>query len=224
MFHKIDKDHWYRRQMFEYFSRIAPTGYSITVDVDVSKLLGTVRKKHLKFFPAYLWLVTRNLSRQTEFKCAVKDSTLGYYDSLTPLYAAWHEETHSFSLMWTEYADTFRVFYEHYLSDQKTYGANQGILAKPDIPPDNAYTVSAVPWIGFRHFAVHSYENKAYYFPSVEAGKFHPDDGKMIMPLSLTCHHATTDGYHVAEFLRDLQKDMDSFDTFAEEAEGWIHM
>lgn len=37
-------------------------------------------------------------------------------------------------------------------------------------------------------------------------------DGKWIMPLSLTCHHATTDGWHVHEFLESLQKNMDKFE------------
>ncbi len=63
----------------------------------------------------------------------------------------------------------------------------------------------------FQHFAVHSYENKPYYFPSVEAGKFFERDGRTFMPLSLTCHHATTDGWHVNRFLEDLKTDIMAF-------------
>ena len=33
----------------------------------------------------------------------------------------------------------------------------------------------------------------------------------MKMPLSMTCHHATTDGYHVSLFLEKLQREMNSF-------------
>ena len=62
--------------------------------------------------------------------------------------------------------------------------------------------------------AVHSYENKPYFFPSVEAGKFILRDGKCVLPLSLTCHHAATDGYHLAQFLEQLQADMDAFTQF----------
>ena len=40
------------------------------------------------------------------------------------------------------------------------------------------------------------------------------ENGKVLMPLSITCHHATTDGYHISEFLKDLQNDMDNFETF----------
>ena len=203
---------WPRGQMFYYFSKMAPTGYSLTVQLDVSKLRRTLKDAGLKFFPAYLWLVTKNLNRQTEFKVAEKDGVLGYYDTLTPLYASFHEDTNTFSLMWTEFHENFAVFYQNYLDNQKTYGQNKGVLSQTgQLPPPNAYTVSCLPWVSFDHFAVHSYENKPYYFPSVEAGKFLEQDGKCLMPLSLTCHHATTDGWHVAHFLEDLQRDMDDF-------------
>lgn len=212
MFHKIDMNNWERRDLFYYFSQMAPTAYSLTVDVDVTKLLSVTKEKKLKFFPAYLWLVTRNLNRFPEFKCAIKDGVLGYYDTLVPMYATWHEENHSFSFMWTEFFDEFQEFYAAYMENQEKYGENRSLLARPELPPENAYTVSAVPWIDFKHFAVHSYENKAYFFPSVEAGKYHEELGKMTMPLSLTCHHATTDGYHISEFLKHLQRDMDHFE------------
>ena len=165
MFTPIDLAQWPRGQMFYYFSHMAPTGYSLTVSLDVTALHRTVKERGVKFFPAYVWLVTKNLNRQVEFRCAVQDGQLGYFDTLTPLYAAMHP-------------------------------------------------VSCLPRVAFRHFAVHSYENKPYYFPSVEAGKFEERDGRLIMPLSLTCHHATTDGWHVSRFLEDLQREMDHFDQY----------
>ena len=79
-------------------------------------------------------------------------------------------------------------------------------------PPPNTYTVSAVPWISFSHFAVHTYENKPYFFPSVEAGKiYESEEGKKMLPLSITCHHATTDGYQVQRFLKDLEEEISIF-------------
>ena len=38
----------------------------------------------------------------------------------------------------------------------------------------------------------------------MEAGKVYVKGERMLMPLSLTCHHATTDGYHVHHFLEAL--------------------
>ena len=211
-FTPIDLQTWPRGQMFYYFSQMAPAGYSMTVQVDVTALRKTLKEAGRKFFPAYLWLVTKNLNRQTEFKVAEKDGVLGFYDSLTPLYASFHENDHTFSLMWTEYTDDFLQFHQAYLENQTQFGHNHGVLCQPQTPPPaNAYIVSCVPWVSFIHFAVHSYENKPYYFLSVEAGKFFEEAGRILMPLSITCHHATTDGYHIKCFLDSLQEDINGF-------------
>ena len=211
-FTPIDLQSWPRGQMFYYFSKMAPTGYSLTSNVDVTELRKIIKESGLKFFPAYLWLITKNLNRQEEFKIAEKDSVLGFYDTLTPLYANFHEDDHTFSLMWTEYSDSFTQFYQSYLNNQIKFGCIHGLLSQPQTPPPaNAYTVSCIPWVDFSHFAVHSYENKPYYFPSVEAGRLFEQDDRILMPLSITCHHATTDGYHVKCFLESLQDDIREF-------------
>lgn len=214
-FTPIEFSTWPRGQMFYYFSKMAPTGYSMTVHMDVTQFRRTLKEAGFKFFPAYLWLVTKNLNRQPEFKIALEDGILGFYDTLTPLYATFHEDDHTISLMWTAYSDSFLKFHQAYLENQQRFGQVHGVLSQPQSPPPpNAYTVSCVPWINFTHFSVHTYENKPYYFPSVEAGKFLEQDGRSIMPLSITCHHATTDGYHVKCFLEALQEDMDHFNRY----------
>lgn len=214
-FTHIDLQSWYRGQVFYYFAKMAPTGYSLTVDIDVTELRETLKNAGIKFFPVYLWLVTKNLNKQTEFKIAEQDGKLGYYDVLTPLYASFHEDDKSFSLMWTEYNDDFNVFYQSYLENKNKYGDNHGVLSQADkTPPLNSYTVSCIPWVNFRHFAVHSYENKPYYFPSVESGQFFYENGRTMMPLSITCHHAATDGYHVNKFLEALQEDINNFEKY----------
>lgn len=215
IFTPLDLRSWSRGEVFWYFSRMAPTGYSMTVKLDITHMKTCLEAAGMKFFPAYLWLVTKVLNEQMEFRIAQKDDQVGYYDGLTPLYAHFHEEEKTFSLMWTEFDEDFSVFYQNYLDNQNTYGQNKGVLSQVgQLPPPNAYTVSCVPWIPFEHFAVHSYESKPYYFPSIEAGKFQEENGRLMMPLSITCHHAATDGYHVSVFLDKLQKEADSFEKY----------
>lgn len=214
-FTPINLQNWPRGQMFYYFSQMAPTGYSMTVNIDITELRKAIKDAGLKFFPAYLWLVTKNLNCQTEFKVAEKNGALGFYDTLTPLYASFHEDDHTFSLMWTEYTASFSQFHQAYLENQQRFGDVHGVLCQTqNPPPENAYTVSCIPWIDFKHFAVHSYENKPYYFPSVEAGKFFEEAGQILMPFSITCHHATTDGYHVKCFLESFQEDIRNFKQY----------
>lgn len=212
-FTEIDLKKWPRGQMFFYFSQMAPTSYSLTVELDITELMQKLQTRGRKFFPTYLWLVTKCLNKQIEFKVAYMEEQLGYYDVLTPLYASFHDDDKTFSLMWTEYDDNYEVFYQRYLDNQNRFAQNHGVLAQTGMtPPPNAYTVSTVPWISFQHFAVHTHENKPYFFPSVEAGKMRTDaEGKTWLSLSMTCHHATTDGYHVQLFLDELKNEMDVF-------------
>lgn len=209
-FTPLNLQNWPRSQMFHYFTQMAPTGYSLTAHMDVTVMRNTLKEHKIKFFSAYLWLVTKTLNKQVEFKVAIKDDVLGYWDSLTPLYATFHDDDKTISLMWTEYCEDFHEFHKRYLNNQSLYKDNHGILSQPhQMPPPNTYTVSCLPWIEFQHFAVHSYENKPYYFPSIEAGKFIQQGNSVIMPLSITAHHATTDGWHIKCFIEDLQEAMD---------------
>jgi chloramphenicol O-acetyltransferase type A len=211
-FTPLDLQVWPRGQIFYYFSKMAPTGYSLTVNMDITKFKDIVKTHGYRLFPAYLWLITKELNNQIEFKVAEQEGVLGYYDTLTPLYATFHEDDKTFSLMWTSFMEKFQDFHEAYIKNQENFGKNHGVLAQPQTPPPNAYTVSCIPWVNFSHFAVHSYENKQYYFPSVEAGKIYEENGRLWMPLSVTCHHATTDGYHIHCFIKALQEDMNQFE------------
>lgn len=211
-FTPIDLKTWPRREIFYYFSKMAPTGYSLTIELDITALKKQLKAHKMKFYPAYLWLVTKALNEQTAFKMAEKEGVLGYYDTLTPLYAVFHEDDHTFSLMWTPYEEDFLSFYKACEDNLKKHGQAHGILAqKGQVPPPNSYTVSCMPWVDFKHFAVHSYENKPYYFPSIESGRHYERDGKWFMPLAITCHHAATDGYHIHLFIEALKREIETF-------------
>ena len=119
--------------------------------------------------------------------------------------------------MWTEYNDDFEIFYNNYIDDQNKYSSNHGILSKPDMPPQNNCMIGMLPWIEFSSYTPIPYTDLNMYFPVLQAGKFFNKDGRKMMPLSITVHHAVADGYHVALFLEKFQKYMTS-------PEEWINI
>lgn len=58
-FTPIELSIYERGETFWYFSKAAPTGYSVTVDIDVTHMLAVLKAAKKKFFPAYLWLATK---------------------------------------------------------------------------------------------------------------------------------------------------------------------
>jgi chloramphenicol O-acetyltransferase type A len=195
-------------QSFYYYTQMAPTTYTVNVTMDVTILHETLKKKGYKFFPAYLYLVTKAIGKQQELRIAMKDGVLGYWENLTPTYPQFHEDDKTTSLLWTEYDDCFSAFYNRYMEDIATYGNDHGILTKKGVPLPNAYIVSCIPWFTFNSFSLHNHGVKDYFVPSFEAGGFVEKDGKTQMPLSVTVHHATTEGYHLKVFFDELQKTM----------------
>ncbi len=210
IFTPIDKETWEMSQQFYYYTELAPTTYTINVSLDVTLLRETLKRNGYKFFPAYLYLVTRTICKQQELRIGTQNGVLGYWDFLTPAYPQFHEDDKTTSLLWTEYDDSFQTFYKGYLEDTQKHGESHGILSSKGIPLPNAYIISCIPWFTFNSFSLHNHGIKDYFAPSFEAGGFVVSNEKTTMPLSVTVHHATTDGYHLKVFFEELQRTMNN--------------
>lgn len=212
-FTEIDMKTWPRAQEFRFFTQMMPNEFSITTELDVTALLRRLKEKGIKFYPAFLWLVTRELIKQPEFRTTIKDNKLGYYDTLCPLFPVFHDDTKTFSSLWLDYTDDFAAFYRDYEDVVAKFGDSKRFLARRDkFMPENTYVISSIPWLNFSHFSVHNLGNKPYFLPTVDSGKYVEKNGRLMMPVSLTCHHAVADGYHFSVFFDGLQKSFDSFE------------
>jgi chloramphenicol O-acetyltransferase type A len=214
IFTPIDIKTWPMAQTFYYYTQIAPVTYTVNDSMDVTIMRKMLKEKGIKFFPAYLYIVTRAISSQQELRMAKKDDVLGYWDCLTPAYPQFHEDDKTTSLLWTEYDRDFMTFYSRYIEDTGKYGKDHGTLTSKGIPPANSYIISCIPWFTFNSFSLHIQKINDYYVPSLEAGAFHESGGRIMMPLSVTVHHATTEGYHLKLFFEEIQHAMDNPETW----------
>ena len=149
VFTPLDRSAWPRCQAFWYYTEAAPTTYSMTVSLDVTGTRRALRAAGLKFFPAYLWLVTRAVREVPELRVAVREGVLGHWRELTPTYPQFHPDDGSTSLLWTEFDPDFSVFYRRYLEDTAHWGEDHGILTGKGAPPENSYVISCTPWFSF---------------------------------------------------------------------------
>lgn len=156
-FTPIDFQTWPIAQMFYYYTQMAPVTFTVNVSMDVTILRKTLKDKQLKFFPAYLYLVTRAIEKQPELRISKQDDVLGYWDFLTPLYPQFHDDDKTTSLLWTEYSKDFMTFYNNYIEDTKLYGNSHGFLSSKGIPPASAYVISCIPWFKFNSFSLHNH-------------------------------------------------------------------
>ena len=204
-FHPINFETWERRQYFYYFTKMIPTGYSLTVEIDITETRKAAKERGIPFMAAYLYVVSRQLSAQPEMRISTLDNQLGTFDVLHPSYAVFHDDDKTISNMWTEYSPSFTSFLAQYLNDRTLYVEKHGPSAKPIAPPPNLCMVGMLPWVSFTHYSPVPYQQSDCYFPVIEAGKFFEQNGRTLMPLSVMAQHAVADGYHTSILFNGIQ-------------------
>lgn len=203
-FTPIDQVNWPRRDYFYYFTKMMPTGFTVTVTLDISATLAWTKLNNVKFNAAYLYLVSRLLTKHPEFRIGRVDDQLVTYDVVHPSYTVMHAD-HTISNLWTAYDQNFQSFYAAYLADQQQYGQIPGPMPKPPVSA-NLFTIGSMPWLDFTSYTPLPFTPLQSFLPVFQAGKFttHADQ-RIMMPLSMTVHHAVADGYHVSRLLNELQ-------------------
>lgn len=211
-FNKIDVQTWNRKNSYNQFLVDTPCTYSMTVNLDATNLIKTINLHQLKFFATILYGISHTINRHSKFRMDFdEEGNVGFYDVSNPCYAVFHEQTDTFTNVWTEYDEDFNVFIKNYNNDIQKY-QNDSKNSKP-IFDKNIFMVSCIPWVSFTGFNLNLQKGYCYLSPIITIGKHFPMNDKMFLPLAIQMHHAVCDGYHIAKFINDLQKWVNTFEV-----------
>lgn len=210
MFNYIDTDKWERKEHFEYYRTKIVCGYSCTVQLDVTKFLTQVRKKGLRFYPSFVYCVSKTVNSFKEFRMGVDaQGRPGYYDFTVPNMTIFHEDDHTFSDMWTEYYPDFDSFYSNTVKNMEKYKDKKGIKVREG-QPANFFCISCVPWLSYTAYNTSVPGGMPNLFPIITFGKYMEKNGVYEMPFTLNISHAAADGYHTGKFMNSLQELIDT--------------
>lgn len=200
-FNLIDRENWERREYFEHYFKSVPCTYSMTVQLDITHL----RSSGIRLYPAMLYCLTKEVNRRREFRTAIdSEGRLGYYDNMHPSYTVLRDNE-TFTNIWTEYDSDFSVFLKSYETDVAKYTPLPGFSAKPDTP-ENCFNVSMIPWKSFESFNLNLPKGGDYLLPIFTMGRFHEENGRILLPFAAQVHHAVCDGFHLCRFINELSE------------------
>lgn len=206
-YHIVDRSAWSRSGLFQFYLDNMRVVMSLTVDMDVTPLVRYVKGRGLKFYPAMIWAVSRVINAHDEFKYGWDTSgNLIRWDFVSPSYAHFHREDENFTKLVTEYAGELSVFHARFLRDRERYRELRGVVGNQ---PPNFFDVSCLPWVRYRHFDVHVFDEGTFLAPVVTWGRYEKERGRLLMPLTMNIHHAVADGFHLSRFFREVQELMD---------------
>ena len=204
----IDLNTWERGSLFKFYIDNMRIVMSLTADIDVAPLLAYARKNNLKFYSAMIWVVSRVINSHNEFKYGwSNEGDLIRWDYISPSYTVFNQEDESFTKFVTEYTDNLLDFCKRTVDDQRKNKCERAIIKDR---PQNFFDVSCLPWIRYKHFDVHVFDDGKFLAPVVTWGKYEAENNKVLMPLTMNIHHAVADGFHLSRFFNEVQALIDS--------------
>ena len=201
----INLETWERGGLFKFYIDNLRNVMSLTADINVTKLVDFVRSNNLKFYPSAMWIISKAINAHDEFKYGWnKNGNLIRWDFVSPYYADFHKEDNRFVKLVAEYSDDLFDFHSRFLAGREKNKNLRGFDLS-DIPP-NVFDVSCLPWLKYKNFDIHVFDDGKYLAPVVTWGKFETENNNCIMPLSMNIHHAVADGFHLCRFFIEVQE------------------
>ncbi|RUS47344.1 type A chloramphenicol O-acetyltransferase [Cohnella sp. AR92] len=214
-FNRIDMDSWARKPYFEHYLNHVRCTYSMTADLDISLLQAELKRTGMKLYPALIYMITTVVNRHNEFRtCFNSEGLLGVWDRMSPSFTIFHEESKTFSSIWTPFSEEFQTFYGSYLLETEKH-KNAKQLFPDTNEPSNTFPISSIPWVSFTGFNLNVYSGGDYLLPIFTIGKYHCQDERVLLPLSVQFHHAVCDGYHAGLMFNELQE-------LSVDCKGWL--
>jgi len=212
----VDLSRWARKEHFEVFQSFAQSTFNQTVLLDITALLKHIKEVGWKFYPTIIFLLSKIVNSHAEFRMAMKNNELVIWNEVHPNYTIFHNETETFSALWSHYDGNIQHFQDVYSEDVARYGNNLSYWPKEE-SRENIFFISAIPWVSFTSFTVNVANMQNFFAPMFTLGKYYNQEGKTLLPLAVQVHHSVCDGFHVARLINELQEMSDNIRHLSED-------
>ena len=207
LFHPFDRETWPRSAHFDYYLGVIRCRYNLGADLDMTNLQAFRRSRGLMFFPVMLYVIMRAVNGREEFRMTLgPHGEPGFWDVVHPCYTLFHPENETFTDIWSEYSADFSRFYDTVTQDMARYRHVTGTIKARASEPPNICPVSSLPWLTFTHFAQDSCGDNRFLSPLIKFGRYETRNGRTVIPVSVSVHHAAADGFHTCRLINDMQR------------------
>ena len=196
---------WERKPYFDYYYKTIKTKYNVNYHIDITALLSRIKSLNIRFYPTFMYVIMRVVNQNEEFRMSFDNhQRLGTWSYVVPSYTIFHDDSKTFSDIWSEYSPVFKEFYDHVVADMNRYKDVKKIKAKENTPP-NFCPISSIPWLRFESMSQDTYSESSLLFPMIRFGKYYNREDKMLLPFSIFVNHAIADGYHTSKLINEIE-------------------
>ena len=201
----VDMETYARRGVFRHFSADCKCSVSVTSRIDGTALKAFSKRTGTRFYLNFLYCLCKALNAREDYRLTWdwQNERLLCWDKINPTQYVFHEDTETFTVVYTEYDSDYSVFYARAQADlaaakqTREYG-----LDSANHP--NWFDASCLPWLSYDALHVELPDGYLYLNPIVNWGAYREESGRLMMPVTVRLNHAAADGYQVARVFQLL--------------------
>lgn len=208
----IDKEKYYRKGVYEHFTKDCKCSTSMTARIDVTALKEYSDKMYTKFYINFLYLLSKVLNSRDDYKMGYfwETDELVCYDQIHPTQYIFHEDTETCTPVYTTYYEDYSKFYKNCENDMKKAKKTREYGLDMANHP-NWFDASYISWLSYDSLNIELPDGYLFFAPIVNWGRYREENGRLLMPVSVRLNHAIADGYLVAKVFRLLEEEIEKF-------------
>lgn len=195
-----------RKSHFEYFNSLAYPYVGVTVNVDITGLLKVIKAKNLPFFLTICYCISQSANQIAEFRQRIIDNQIVEYDYCrTSHTVALNDGTFCYCDL------NSNCSFEDYISyatQEQERAKHRNSINEGKNEALDKFFISTLPWLSFTAL-INPTPVPADSNPRITWGKYFMQDNKVLLPVSVLCHHALVDGLHISKFYDLLNKQIE---------------
>lgn len=201
----LNMETYKRKNHFEYFNSLAFPYVGLTVNVDITDLLKTIKEKKLPLFLSICYCVSKSANRVPEFRQRILNNQIVEYDyCLTSHTVALNDGTYCYCDL--DSNRSFEDYIRYAITEQEKAKQRNSIHEEADDILGKIF-ISTIPWVSYTAL-INPTPVPADSNPRITWGKYFMQNEKVLLPVSVLCHHALVDGLHISKFYDFLNKEM----------------
>lgn len=202
----IDENRWRRREHCAIFRHYVEPSYCMTVDLDVTNFLRTVRNEGYSFTMSFIWVVSKCANEIEEFRYRFLSERVVLFDKIDTSFAYMDEGDDLFKMVTVPFRDSMREYVQ-----EATRAAMAQKVYFPSPPGIDVFQFSPIPWVSYSHISHTNPGHRNNVTPMFDWGRYSERDGKVTMPFSVQAHHSFVDGIHIGRLIDSVQSYMDEY-------------
>jgi chloramphenicol O-acetyltransferase type A len=203
-FESFDTATWARASIHDFFRTYDHPWFNLCVQVPVEALIQWSKvSEERSFFVALLYLSQLAAHSVEAFRLRIAEDGLRLYEHLDAGSTVMRENE-TFAFAYFPHASKFETFSQTAKQVLQKVRADEGALRPGQYSAIIHY--SMLPWLSFTSMSHPRRHDRDDSIPKICMGKYHGEEGKRLIPVSIEVHHALMDGLDAAKYYAALEE------------------